>query len=199
MSDDEFQRLKHEIETQYSGAENAGRPMLLEGGMDWKTMGMSPVDMEILRTREMAARDISLAYGVPPLLLNIPGDNTYANYREARLGFYEDTILPLLDYLVQDFNHWNGTKFFGNARLVPDYDSIEAIAEKRMKMWAMADASDDITLNESRTLKGFPPLPEPLGSTLMSEIRGGTAGDSPDTLGDKSFPTDLETAAYGRR
>jgi HK97 family phage portal protein len=199
MSDDEFQRLKHEIETQYSGSENAGRPMLLEGGMDWKTMGMSPVDMEILRTREMAARDISLAYGVPPLLLNIPGDNTYANYREARLGFYEDTILPLLDYLVQDFNHWNGGKFFGAARLVPDYDSIEAIAEKRMKMWAMADASDDITLNESRKLKGFPPMPEPLGSTLMSEIRGGTAGDSPNSLGDKSSPTDLETAAYGRR
>jgi hypothetical protein len=66
-------------------------------------------------------------------------------------------------------------------------------------MWAMADASDDITLNESRKLKGFPPMPEPLGSTLMSEIRGGTAGDSPNSLGDKSSPTDLETAAYGRR
>jgi HK97 family phage portal protein len=199
LSDDEFHRLKNEIETQYSGSENAGRPMLLEGGLDWKAMGLSPVDMEILRTREMSARDISLAFGVPPLLLNIPGDNTYANYREARLGFYEDTILPLLDYLVQDFNHGISARYFGSARLMPDMDSIEAIAEKRMKMWAMADASDDITLNESRAMKNLPPLPEPLGATLMSEIRSGTRGNSPKPEAAKSLFDNTEELLYGRR
>lgn len=198
LSDDEYQRLKDEIETQYSGHENAGRPMLLEGGLDWKQMGLSPIDMEILKTREMAARDISLAFGVPPLLLNIPGDNTYANYREARLGFYEDTILPLLDYLVQEFNVWIAASEYGNARLRPDYDSIEAIAEKRMKLWAMADASDDITLNESRALKNLPPLPNPLGSTLMSEIRAGTRGNSPKPTGEKDMFRSAYETAYGK-
>ena len=170
LSDDEFNRLRHEIETQYAGARNAGRPMLLEGGLDWKQMGFSPDDMGIGAIKDSAARDISLAFGVPPLLLNIPGDNTYSNYREARLGFYEDTIIPFLTYEVEELNAWL-SPFFGGAVLEPILETVEALAEKRMKLWEMADKSDDLTLNESRALKGLPPMPEPLGSTLMTEIR----------------------------
>jgi HK97 family phage portal protein len=85
LSDENFNRLKTQIEEQYSGAQNAGRPMLLEGGLDWKSMGLSPSDMAILETKYSAARDVSLAFGVPPQLIGIPGDNTYSNYQEARL------------------------------------------------------------------------------------------------------------------
>lgn len=170
LSDEEFARLKTEIESRYSGPANAGRPMLLEGGLDWKQMGLSPVDMEILRIKDSAARDISLAFGVPPLLLNIPGDNTYANYREARLGFYEDTILPFVGFLAAELSEWLGP-YFGGIELRPNKDKIEAIADKRTKLWEMADNSFDLTLNEARQLKGYDPLPPPLGNTLMAEIK----------------------------
>lgn len=170
LSDEEFARMKQEIEDRYSGSRNAGRPMLLEGGLDWKQMGLSPVDMEILRIKDSAARDISLAFGVPPLLLNIPGDNTYANYREARLGFYEDTILPLISFLAAELSTWLGP-YFGDVELRPNKDKIEAIADKRQKLWEMADNSADLTLNESRALKGYDPLPGPLGDKLMAEVK----------------------------
>lgn len=196
LSDEQFVRLKTEIDTQYTGATNAGRPMLLEGGMDWKQMGLSPEDMSILRTKESAARDISLAFGVPPLLLNIPGDNTYANYREARLGFYEDTILPFLRYMVEEMNDWLSESFSG-AQLRPNVDKIEAIADKRQKMWEMADNSDDITLNESRAMKGLPPLPEPLGTMLMTEVRNlGKAQEAPAT--DEEVVKQIREFSYGR-
>lgn len=198
MSDDEFKRLKNEIEANYSGSDNAGRPMLLEGGLDWKQMGLSPLDMEILKAREMAARDISLAFGIPPLLLNIPGDNTYANYREARLGFYEDTVIPLVRSQLASLNHY-WRPYFGDAKLEIAMDSIEAIAEKRMKQWQMADASDDITLDESRRMKGLPPLGGTGGQTLMSEIRQGTRGDSPAPELTKADPQIIRSLAYGRR
>lgn len=181
LSDEEFNRLQIEIEGKYSGSANAGRPMLLEGGLDWKQMGFSPVDMEILRIKDSAARDISLAFGVPPLLLNIPGDNTYANYREARLGFYEDTVLPFVNFLAADLAA--GLRaYFPDLELKPNKDKIEAIADKRTKLWEMADASDDLTLNESRELKGFDPLPAPLGNMLMVEVRklGKEAAVEPD-------------------
>lgn len=170
LSDEEFNRLQTEVEAKYSGAVNAGRPMLLEGGLKWQQMGLSPVDMEILRIKDSSARDISLAFGVPPLLLNIPGDNTYANYREARLGFYEDTVLPFVNFLAAGLSSWLRI-YYPDLELKPNKDKIEAIADKRTKLWEMADASDDLTLNESRELKGFPPLPAPLGNKLMSEIR----------------------------
>jgi len=39
LSDDQFARLKAQIEEQYTGAKNGGRPMLLESGLDWVGMG----------------------------------------------------------------------------------------------------------------------------------------------------------------
>lgn len=170
LSDEEFNRLKAEIDEQYAGSGNAGRPMLLEGGLKWSAMGLSPVDMEILRVKESAARDIALAFGVPPLLLNIPGDNTYANYREARLGFYEDTIIPFVEYEIGELNSWLSPAF-GGAKIRPNLDSVEALADKRARMWKMADESDDLTLDESRELKGYKPIGGAKGKMLMSEIR----------------------------
>lgn len=195
LSDDEYARMKTEIEQQYSGASNAGRPLLLEGGLDWKQMGLSPMDMEILRVKDSSARDISLAFGVPPLLLNIPGDNTYANYREARLGFYEDTILPFVGYMLAEMNQWL-QPFFPGVEIRPNRDKIEAIADKRMKLWDMADNSDDLTLNESRALKGYDPLPEPLGSTLMSEVRAAAKPQPPEA--DPAVAETMKELAYGR-
>lgn len=192
LSDEEFARLKTEIESKHSGPQNAGRPMLLEGGLDWKQMGFSPVDMEILRIKDSAARDISLAFGVPPLLLNIPGDNTYANYREARLGFYEDTLLPFVSFMAAELSAWLGP-YFGDVELRPNKDKIEAIADKRQKLWEMADNSEDLTLNESRGLKGYLPLPAPLGNMLMAEVRK-AAQPEPE----KKPAEDVKGLLYGR-
>lgn len=195
LSEQEYDRLKAEIEHQYSGPANAGRPMLLEGGLKWIPMGFSPEDMEILKTREAAARDISLALGVPPLLLNIPGDNTYSNYREARLGFYEDTILPLLGYQTQELNEWLSPKF-GGAKLVPNKDKIEAIADKRVKQWEMADNSDDLTLDESREMKGLPPIGGPRGSMLMVDVRAEAAAKKTPEQ-EESEETIIKAFGYG--
>ena len=96
LSPDQYERLKEELDEGYSGPMRAGRPLLLEGGLDWKAMGLSPKDMDFVEARNGAARDIALAFGVPPMLLGIPGDNTYANYQEANRAFYRLTVLPLL-------------------------------------------------------------------------------------------------------
>lgn len=158
LSDEEFNRLKAQIEEQYQGSKNAGRPMLLEGGMDWRAMGFSPRDTEMLETRYAAARDVCLALGVPPLLLNIPGDSTYSNYKEARQAFWEDTVIPLCKQIAAGWTHWLGEEF-GGLEVRPDFDDIPAIAEKRGEMWDMADKATDLTLNERRKLKGFEPVP----------------------------------------
>ncbi|MBC7675863.1 MAG: phage portal protein, partial [Rhodoferax sp.] len=67
LSADQYDRLISEMEAHHQGARNAGRPMLLEGGLDWKPMGFSPSDMEFQKTNEPAAREIAIAYGVPPM------------------------------------------------------------------------------------------------------------------------------------
>ena len=94
LSDDQFERLKRELADEYQGARNAGRPLLLEGGLDWKPMSLSPKDMDFMEAKHTAAREIALAFGVPPQLLGIPGDNTYSNYQEANRVFFRASVLP---------------------------------------------------------------------------------------------------------
>lgn len=152
LSDENFHRLKAQIEEQYQGSQNAGRPMLLEGGLDWTEMGMSPTDMGLVEVKNTAARDICLAFGVPPQLLGIPGDNTYSNYQEARLAFWEDTVIPLLQMVAEDWSQWLGE---GRVRLVPDLDQIPAIVDKRQKLWDMLEKSSTLTVNEKREAMGY--------------------------------------------
>lgn len=197
LSDDQFRRLREEVEESFSGAKNAGRPMLLEGGMKWESMSLSPADMAIIETKDSAARDISLAFGIPPLLLNIPGDNTYSNYREARLGFFEDTVIPLVDMMAAELNAWL-SPYFDSVEVRPDYDSIEAIAEKRRGLWEMVDTSDEITVNEARALKGYPPIAAPLGNMLMADLRSSRRGHtSPRSNAAQAGGNMLEEIAYG--
>ncbi len=95
LTADQFERLKGELQAAYQGGANAGRPMLLEGGLKWQSLSLSPADMDFATLKEAAARDIALAFGVPPMLLGLPGDNTYANYREANRALWRLTLLPL--------------------------------------------------------------------------------------------------------
>jgi HK97 family phage portal protein len=100
LSQEQDERLKDELESGFTGAARAGRPLLLEGGLDWKTMALTPRDMDFMAAKNGAAREIALAFGVPPMLLGIPGDNTYSNYKEANLAFWRGTVLPLAGRLA---------------------------------------------------------------------------------------------------
>ena len=168
LSDENFNRLKTQIEEQYSGASNAGRPMLLEGGLDWKAMGVSPHDMQIIESNNAAARNIALAFGVPPQLLGIPGDNTYSNYQEARLAFWEDTVLPMVKTIGADWSRWLGP-MFGGLELRPDFDHIPAIADKRATMFDMANNATFLTLDERRELAGFTPVGDANGGNAIKD------------------------------
>jgi HK97 family phage portal protein len=160
LSSDQYDRLVSEMEAHHQGARNAGRPMLLEGGLDWKPMGFSPSDMEFQKTKEAAAREIAIAFGVPPMLLGIPGDATYSNYQEANRAFYRLTVLPLATKVMADLAHWL-SGFAGEAvELKPDLDQVPALASERDQQWARVAAADFLTVAEKRMLLGLPKLME---------------------------------------
>ena len=134
--------------------------MLLEGGLDWKPMGFSPSDMEFHKTKEAAAREIAIAFGVPPMLVGIPGDATYANYQEANRAFFRLTVLPLATRVTAGIAAWL-SRFTGEmVELKPDLDQIPALAVERDQLWARVGTADFLTLAEKRTLLGLPPIAE---------------------------------------
>ncbi|BAQ18010.1 phage portal protein [Methyloceanibacter caenitepidi] len=162
LSAEQYERLKTELEDGFAGAANAGRPLLLEGGLDWKAMGLSPRDMDFISAKHVAAREVALALGVPPMLLGIPGDNTYANYAEANRSFWRQTVLPLVARTAKALSAWLAPGFdLGNGpdtpalELKPDLDAVEALSTEREALWARVQASDFLTVNEKRAAVGY--------------------------------------------
>ncbi len=160
LTTDQFKRLRDELEDSFFGSQNAGRPLLLEGGLDWKNIGYSPRDMDFIETKHTAAREIALALGVPPMLLGIPGDNTFANFSEANRTFWRATVLPLVSRTSHALGHWLGKGQDNKAgvNLRPDLNRIEALSGERDARWKRIGSSDILTINEKREALGYPPL-----------------------------------------
>ncbi len=153
LTEDQFGRLKEELEQNFSGATNAGRPMLLEGGLDWKTIALSPRDMDFIEAKHAAARDIALAFGVPPMLLGIPGDNTYANLAEANRALWRQTLIPLVVRVAEELSNWLSPGF-GGAVVTPDFDGVEALAEDRAALWSRVGNAEFLSDAEKRAMLG---------------------------------------------
>ena len=157
LSAEQFERLRNELDAHYTGSINAGRPLVLEGGLDWKAMSLSPKDMDFLEAKHTAAREIALAFGVPPMLLAIPGDNTYSNYQEANRAFWRQTVLPLGSRIGRALTQWLAPSF-GPLTLSPDADRIEALAADRTALWERVSKAPFLTVNEKRAATGYGPL-----------------------------------------
>lgn len=154
LTSDQFDRLKAELEAAFSGESNAGRPMLLDGGLKWQSMALSPAEMDFAELKNAAARDIALAFGVPPMLLGIPGDNTYSNYREANRALWRLTLLPLADKLLSALQE-GLAPWFPEARLAVDLDLVPALSEDRERLWKQLNDADFLTDDEKRAMLGL--------------------------------------------
>jgi HK97 family phage portal protein len=122
-------------------------------------MSLSPHDMEFIEARHVAAREIALAFGVPPMLLGIPGDNTYSNYREANLAFWRQTVLPLVMKMASALSAWLGPRFGPSPdqalRLDVDLDRVEALSAEREALWARVNAASFLSDEEKREAVGY--------------------------------------------
>jgi HK97 family phage portal protein len=190
-------RLQEDFDSRSSGPRNAGRPMILEGGLEWKQIMLSPKELDFLKGKEVNEIDICKVFGVPPELVGI-GQKTYANYEEARLAFYTDTVLPLMDRLKSEFNNW----LFGNDRtgagdgiyLDYDKDDIEALAPLREKLYTRANGANYLTQNEKREMVGYEKANGwdvfVLGSNVYDANASPIMDDSTDTDTEEVDPTE---------
>lgn len=159
LTDDQRDRIVEELEQKYAGKESAKRPLLLEGGLEWQQLGLTPKDMDFIEAKNTTSTDIAQAFGVPPQMIGVPGSQTFANYEQARLAFWEDTVIPLLYSFRDELNNWLTPMFNEsglNLRCV--LDDVPALAERRRQHFDMVTASDHLTVNEKREALGHEPV-----------------------------------------
>ena len=155
-------------------------------------MTLTPKDMDFIEAKHVAAREIALALGVPPMLLGIPGDNTYSNYQEATRSFWRQTVLPLVNRTAKALSAWLAPAYGAGLELRPDLDPIEALSSEREALWTRIDKASFLTPNEKRAAVGYGPID---GTWLDHRHRGGagsrtTATRKSVTSGDAVLRTD---------
>ena len=154
IGDTEYNRLEKKLREKYGGPKNTGKHLIVEGeGATVTPYGWSPLEMDYIESNREMSRRIALGFGVPPMILGIPGDNTYSNYESALLAFWENTIFFYLKRFGGGFSHW---MFAAGDRmaLVPDYDKLPALEPRRKSQYEKAEGADFLTINEKRRMTG---------------------------------------------
>lgn len=145
------------------GGNNRGDPAFLQAGMDIKSVGMSMTDLAFPDLRNVAESRICGVFGVPPILISAKvglDRSTFANYEEARRGFWEETISTLHrrigDRVTADLlPEWDRT---GQLEARWDTSNVTALAEYQARKWERARGgwNDDLlTRAEARAMLGF--------------------------------------------
>ena len=173
LDEDSYRRLQEQIEDQFMGADNAGRPLLLEGGLEWIPLSMNNKDMDFQKGKDSSANDIGLIYGVPPQLLGIPGSQKYSNYEQAKLAFWVDTVIPLFKWYLDGYNRWL-LPLYGDESLELGYDQdkLDALEPMRKDKSARVQLAEFMTIDEKRNAMGMDDFPHKLGQSLLLTGRG---------------------------
>jgi HK97 family phage portal protein len=168
--------IRNRWRTEFGGPGSWGNLLVMdnEAEAEYKPMGL-PVGAAGLATPELndiAESRITMPFGVPGILVGTRlgmQRSTYANYREARMSFWDETLLPLYKeiasslnaYLVPEFADIDAVKFDMSdvQALKPDDEKVHAVAREDMK-------SGVITVEEARRETGRP-AELPIGETLL--------------------------------
>lgn len=184
LSQEQFDRIKTQMEKRHQGAKNAGKPLVLDGGMEWVQMGMSMVDLGAEEVRNEAARGIARAFGVPPMLIGIPGDNTYSNYAEANRAFYRETVLPIARRVFGSIagwlTAWMRAKYRFTVTIDIDPDDLWALQDEVAAKWTRLNGSNapPLTINELREAMGYDPIDPTIGDQIYSSSFASPLGAS---------------------
>jgi len=154
LEEEQRESLEKKLEEKMQGYKNAGRPPVFEAGIKWQTFAITPRDMDWLNSDKLNSRKICAVYNVAPELIGDAENKTYSNYQEARKALYIETVLPLLDYLRDEYNNWLAPAY--EERLFLDYDKgdIEALKDEISAVYEREEKAWWRTLNEKRIACG---------------------------------------------
>lgn len=104
LSDEAWSRLYKQLSDAYFGAQNAGKPLLLEDGLDYSSITIPPEDAQFIATRLQSVDEIAAIYGVPPHMVGNQSHSTYSNNEQQNLELYNLTLAPWIAKIEAEFN-----------------------------------------------------------------------------------------------
>jgi len=165
LSPDQFDKLKEQIDNWFSGSSNAGRPLLLEGGgekgVQYADVMMNNRDMDFLKLKEFVTEMIFIRLDIPLALVSSK-TMTLDNLKVAKLGLYDDAVIPLVNRLYGELTQMLMPRYKNSENLIITYNAakIPALETRRTENIKVRKIISVNTINEMRRLLGDADLPE---------------------------------------
>ena len=162
------QKVKESWNSAYQGSQNAHRVAVLEEGMKYQPIGISPEQAQFLETRKFQINEIARIFRVPPHMLADLEKSSFSNIEQQSLEFVKYTLDPWVVRWEQSMCHALlmesekpivFIKFNVDGLLRGDYVS-------RMSGYATARQNGWMSANDIRELENLDRIPAEFGGDL---------------------------------
>ena len=154
MSKPSRDSLKEMLKTFFHGGKNAGKVLILDDGMKFKSLSLSPADMALLQQKNFTVQDIARLLKIPGYLLGASGSSmVYSNVEQTQLQFLQMTIDPILRLVESTFNKYLLNEDEKKSGLFFEFNTqnmLRTTPEKEIKMYSDAVKGSLMTVNEAR-------------------------------------------------
>lgn len=162
------QRVRESWQSTFGGSGNANKIAVLEEGMKYTPIGISPEQAQFLETRKFQINEIARIFRVPPHMVGDLEKSSFSNIEQQSLEFVKYTLDPWVIRWEQSIqrsllNSEEKKKYFAKFNveglLRGDYQS-------RMNGYAIGRQNGWMSANDIRELENLDRIPEEDGGDL---------------------------------
>jgi HK97 family phage portal protein len=157
LSDQSFQYLVQRFREVYSGPQHAAKVMVLDQGLTWKQVSVSPEDAEFLASRQFTVEELAMLFNVPPPIIGDLQYGTFSNVETLLRWFAQNTLSPWIRKVEAEFTRsvFSGS---GTHRLEIDLSGLmRGDPAQRWAAWKIAVEANILTPDEVRQEEGWNP------------------------------------------
>jgi len=180
-------KIRESWNSVYQGSVNAHKIAVLEEGMKYKAIGISPNAAQFLKTRKYQVEEICRIFRIPPHMVGDLDRATFSNIEHQSIQFVVHTVRPWLVrweqaiarcLLNEEERGVYYARFNVDGLLRGDYQS-------RMEGYGIGRQNGWLSANDIRELEDLPPIPEEQGGNEYF-VNSGMMGQSITTAHVKS-------------
>jgi len=202
LTDEQFKALQEQWTTQHQGLSRAHKMAILEGGLQYKQIQMTQKDMDFRELRRQTRENLMFTFGIPLSVMGVTENVNRANAEAGEYTFARWTVRPELTKMKNKLNEKLIPMFPLAKGVELDFDEVvpETIEQKRL-LSESGIKNGTLTINESRKLLGFDPIPAgeqllvPL-NLIPTPIKGEMK--PPPAEGEKGYSPDQKEALWHR-
>lgn len=183
--------VKEELLSEYT-RDRVGRPMVLWGGMEWETIALEHAKVDFSSQMDSHKLSVCAVLRVPPVLVGANPDPTYSNYSVSRIAFWEDFVIPHLEWMQGTLNQrvapfYSRAEGNKNGQIELRYDlsnipamrdSFIARIDTATKMWSIGCTRNEINKRLSLGLEDVewgnawwaPPMVQPITEETFTAL-----------------------------